>query len=1579
VIGPGDEVARAESVAERLRTLLARVGSAGEAAQLAVFARLLLARAEPYVERLGADAAAAMVASAFRFYAGPGPDVRVRATTPDYPSEGWEAPVSVLETAMPDRPFVVDTIRERLARLGVAPEAFLHPIFAARRDETGRLVFLAPPEGLDARESCTHVALPHTTDAALLARIADDVRAGLADVRLVTDDFELMLARCRALATELDVLARQRTLGRTGEAAVAAELIRWLADGAFIFLGYREYVVVSGDGGVPRVQVRPGSGLGLLRREARSAFATPQPVDALSPWARTRLGGASLVTVGRSLAESPVHRRARMDDVAVVALDASGRVTGLRRFLGLFTSKAHAEEAAELPFLRPLLQRVLAAEQVVPGSHDYKTIVALFNALPKAHLLASSAPELCAEMRALLEAQRGADPVVSVHAVPEAERTAVAVVLPRARFSSAARQRLRDVLQVWLGGVLLDDHLALGEGDRALLHFTFARAAALPDEGALGEAVAAILRTWPERLRDELLERHGVEEGEGLAARFATAFPEDYAATTPVERAAEDVVQLARVAREAAPRIVVRTEPRGTATALRLYLPDAPLVLSECLPLFEHLGLRTLGEDQVVVRPPAGGTFALQTFTVQDRQGRPLPEAAGPPLAEAILALRAGRAESDVLNRLVLDAGLDWRAVHVLRAYAAYGVQAGLAARPVVLGALAEHPGPARLLFAVFDARFRPPGNAVAAAAHRQEFLQSLDGVASLRDDLVLRGLLATIEATVRTTFFTRPPDVDHVAMKLRSADVPHLPPPRPLYEVWVHAPTTEGIHLRAGRVARGGIRASDRPDDFRTEVLGLMKTQTVKNAVIVPTGAKGGFVVKRGAVLDAYRTFVRGLLDLTDNRVGPRTVHPPGVVVYDDEDPYLVVAADKGTATFSDVANALAVERAFWLGDAFASGGSHGYDHKALGITARGVWECGRTHFRVRGVDADTAPLTVAGIGDMSGDVFGNGLLRSPHLRLLAAFDHLHVFIDPDPDPARSFAERERLFAARAGWDAYDPAVLSPGGMVVPRAAKRVALSAEARHLLGLGEDEVSGEALVRAVLGLHVDLLYNGGIGTYVAATGETDVEVHDAANDAVRVKADAVQARVVAEGGNLGFTQRARIEYALAGGRIDTDAVDNSAGVDLSDHEVNLKICLQAAVDAGRLGGEARNALLAGVTDDVVGRVLGHNRAQSRMLGLDQLRSRTRLEDFRELQAELERAAGLDRALERLPDRETLRARRGQFLGLTRPELAVLMAWAKLHLQHALRAAALLDEPIVVPWLVGYFPALVAERFPEAIVGHPLRREIVATELANLIVDELGAGFVVRLERDTGVPAAEVVRAFTVAWAIVGGPELRAAIAAGAHPADVDAACAFALERTCGRVTKWIVANGDPARPAAALAAELAQAVDRVRGRLPEWVAGAEAEAYQRSLAALEMAGLPTALARALANGDWLPGVLDVLAVAAEAGVEPERAAACYFGLAQHVDFAWVAAHLDRAATEDRWQRRAVEGLTEDLLRARRGLARAMLAGGGAPPARQLTAVQDLLRDLGAAPRVGVAALAVVVREIRRLEAAWSGRWP
>jgi glutamate dehydrogenase len=1564
--GPGD-ILRAP---ERLAALLARKVDAREAQQLGTFATQLLARAQGYLGAVADEEIAHLVLSAFRFFQAPGPLPRVRLFTPSYVDEGWDAPWTVVETCLGDRPFVVDTIHEELRAQGVEVRALLHPILAVARDPTGRVERTDLPTHGATRESFLHVAVPRIADPARLEAIGAAIRARLEDLVLVTEDFGLQLARAQAMAAEFEQLGRSRDPRLAADATAIGDFLRWLVDGGFVFLGYREYAFV-GDGAARAIELRSGTGLGLLRREERSHFRAARPFAELPPAARQRVGATRLLTITKTRALAPVHRRIPMDDLGFAALDAAGNVVGERRFIGLLTSKAHAEEAAEIPLLRRMLRQIIAAEGVIAGSHDWRELVRLFNTFPKSALFAATADEIRGDIQTILAAERTNDVVTSIREGGQGDRLVVLVVMPPNRLSGEARDRVAALVAKRLGVERLEDQIYAGAADdpmsRARLHLAFTRGSAPLDAASVAElsrAIDAVLESWPARLRDALVEQHGVEAGHRLAARWAEAFPAEYTAATPVERALADVALANAAATRGAAEIAVDPTPVDGATVLRVYLAGEPLVLTDFLPLLDHAGVRTLVEDRVRVDPAVGPPVFLHRFLLQDRAGKALDVArTGARFVELLHAVRAGRVPSDGLDRLVLEADLDWRAVECLRAYAGYAVQAGLGPHAELWGALAGNPEPARRLFACFAARLAGVGDEAAAA---ERVVASLDGVESLREDRALRGLLVLVQATVRTTYFARDAASDRLVLKLRCADVPFLTDPRPRYETYVRAPAVEGLHLRAGLVARGGLRLSDRPEDYRTEVLGLMRTQTMKNAIIVPTGAKGAFVPRgRATPVEAYREFVRGLLDVTDDVVGGTVVHPTGLRVLDEEDPYLVVAADKGTATFSDEANAIAVERGFWLGDAFASGGSHGYDHKVLGITARGAWECVRTHFRERDVDADTAPLRTAGIGDMGGDVFGNGLLRSPHLRLLAAFNHQHVFLDPDPDPAASFAERQRLFQAGRGWGAYDPTALSPGAVVALRAAKKVPLTPETRTLLGVSDDAMSGEALVRAVLGLDVDLLWNGGIGTYVRAPDEPDTAAGDPANDAVRITSAALRARVVAEGGNLGVTQRARVAYALAGGRINVDAVDNSAGVDLSDHEVNLKICLAPLVAADRLTPDARNALLAAVVDDVAQRVLGHNASQSRLLTLDQRRSQTRLDDFRAHLAELEQGLGVPRAQLGLPEWEALQARQATYPGLTRPELAVLAAWTKIELGAALRASTLPDDPAFESLLLDYFPARVRAEFPDAVRSHRLRREIVAVELANTLVDELGATFVHRVRRATNADVVDVCRAWAVAWRLVDGASLARAGRAARLQLTDDVAAALHLEDGLAATTQWLLARGADVRPIDERVAALAPVVARLRGRVAEWLVGAEAEAHHRRRAAFEMMGIAPRSADGLAGLELLPSLLDVVALAADSGLDLEAVARRYFALGGELDFAWLEGQLAPTPDTDPWTRRALEGVGDDLRRARRRLAEADEAASG----DRLAALRRVIDEARALGRPPLAALIVVGRAFRR----------
>jgi glutamate dehydrogenase len=1111
-----------------------------------------------------------------------------------------------------------------------------------------------------------------------------------------------------------------------------------------------------------------------------------------------------------------------------------------------------------------------------------------------------------------------------------------------------------------------------------------------------------VLRHWDDQLQQQLGASHAPGEAARLAARYTVVFPPAYKAATSVADAVADIRALETLASSGQAQIeLVRDATQGDRprTALKLYLPNERLILSGFVPVLENLGLLVISEDSTVLALSSTSQVHLQTFVVQDVLGQFDVARAAPLLVPALHALRANHCDNDRLNRLILHAGLDWRAVMLLRTYVEHARQTGVAAsRTIILDALTTHPSSARRLFRFFAAKFDPalgPASAAerlkgTAAEAEAAFYTSLDQVDGIVHDRIFRALGAAVAATVRTSFY-RPsvdgPEGGALAIKLDCRRLPQLPKPRPLFETYVHATSMEGVHLRSGRVARGGIRLSDRADDFRTEILGLMKTQVVKNAVIVPTGAKGGFVLKgRGdafptpaaRIEQAYRTFIGALLSLTDNLEDGHVVPPPGQVCYDDPDPYLVVAADKGTAALSDTANAVAARYRYWLGDAFASGGSNGYDHKRIGITARGAWECARHHFREMGRDLNSEPITVIGIGDMSGDVFGNGLLHSRNLRLLAAFNHSHVFLDPDPDPETSYAERERLFRLLgSNWSDYHPACISPGGGVFSRRAKSIPLSAALQAMLGIEEPAVSADALVQAILRMEADLLWNGGIGTYVKASHESHADVGDPSNDTVRVNANELRVKVVAEGGNLGFTQAGRVELALNGGRINTDAVDNSGGVDLSDHEVNLKIALQPLVLRHALAVSQRNTLLEELTQDVSERVLNHNRRQALALSLDQLRSQTQMIAFRELTAILEGSVGLDRQLERLPTREELRARRGTFLGLTRPELAVLLAYTKIDLQHRLLASSLPDDPVVARCLELYFPAVITDRFGDGVREHPLRREIIAVELANRLIDSMGMTFLSHIAAVTGRDLIAIVSAWVAAVLISDADDLIREMEADQQTlgAPALAAAYLALEGALEQTTKWLLQT----QPSDGSIATLVDRFELPARHLLALLAGR----HRDTIDELNGAGLPAPFAERVGRLAAMPDALEIAFIAAAEDETLDTVATAYLETEALIDFPWLRQTFRAMAeSDDRWERRAVAGQLEGLINARRQVTRQLIAcvqdsaagrcGEAYRRARgpQLDALQRLINDVRSAPRPSLAAMLVVMRELGRL---------
>jgi glutamate dehydrogenase len=1559
-----------------------------EAEPLKLFAQRLFAReSRERLESVTPERRLALARSAFEFFALRTDPIAVRVT-PDSDGEG----ITIVETVTPDCPFIVDSLLEYFHHLGAPMRSMMHPVLKVARDASGRAVSIERASGAERGESMVHAELELEASVELADRIAREVRMVLTEVHQATADFDRMTARALQICEET---AAEREL------VEVRDFLRWLVQGGFVFLGYRRYRV-SGIGRGATFAVVEGSELGIMRDHDDSRFRTAGSLDEISPPRRNLFFEGPPLVIGKARAESLVHRRAPMDSASIRRTSAAGRVDGFDHFVGLFTSKAYAEEAQHIPVLRAKLREVLEAEGAQPGSHDWKEIVTAFNTFPKDELFRAPIEELREQLRVVLDLKSEA--AVRLKILPDVHRDSVIalVVMPREAFSAEVRVKIQNALARGMDGRLVYYYLALGEGYTARLHFCFTAEPPRPQKIKELEAeVARLAHRWEDRLSERLVEKFGAARGRALATRWSGAFEPEYKAATAATRAVADiecVEQLIRGGRAFAVEAV--REGKAEASELRIIgVGDAPPMLSELMPTLQNFAVRVLSEDFHVLKPEREGRAAavagyVQAFSVQGPDREPLSKSPGAGvLAQAISAVREGLADDDPLNALVLSAGLNWREVALLRAYLAAGFQMRLApARPALRRVLLAHPELAHALLAIFNARMDPECDAAPEeiAGLRAAYLEKLSAVDNIADDRVARTLLSMIEATVRTNYFCEmlAPD-PYLALKFESAKIANLTDTPPLFEIHVNSPRMEGCHLRAGRVARGGIRFSDRPDDFRTEILDLMKTQTVKNAIIVPIGSKGGFVVKRPAPsgpsgVEAYQTLMRAMLDLTDNLTADGVVHPPRVKVLDTDGPYLVVAADKGTAAFSDIANAIALERGFWLGDAFASGGEHGFDHKAMGITARGAWESARRHLREMGRDLDRgAPVTTVGIGDMSGDVFGNGMLLSRNLKLVAAFDHRHVFIDPDPDPAASFAERKRLFEKpRSSWDDYDRRLISAGGGVYRRGEKRIELSAQAREALGCEAAALDGESLVAAVLRAPVDLLYNGGIGTYVRAGTESDEQVGDHSNDACRIAAAELRARVVVEGGNLGFTQQARIEYALGGGRINTDAIDNSAGVDTSDHEVNLKILLEPEVASGVLKFAERNRVLVSARDEVAQSVLRDNHDQVLSLSLEQIRSRGNLGAFRDHLQAIEERGLLRRQEEALPSREALSERHARYAGLTRPELALVTAYTKIDLVKRLEDSPIVDDAYLVGrFLVPYFPASMTERFSAAIPGHRLRRELIATRLVNEAVDRMGSTFVFSIVRDHGVEADSAVRAWLIASDVIALPERAERIRRGEPEisADAELQSFLALERAGRSATAWALRNFEPAIAIGAAADRFRSGFAALSGRFQEHLAAGERERFELSYRDLRAAVADGEMADELARLGFADHLLDVLSLSGARGIEIERVTAAYFGLAAQFDFARLETALGGANVEDRWERRAAQELGDELREARIALCCAALADGGAAAAMERIAranprlhadVERLFAELAAMPVAPLSAVQVAVRALTRL---------
>ncbi len=1516
-------------------------------------------------------------------------EVLVRVAPASEP-DGTSAPAILASTCMTDQPFIVDTVRLAFQRLGLDVLHQLNAIVPVARTKAGRLVEIGgTAEAGQTLESITVFELGPIAQEERREKLRSELTDCLIQARAVVLDFQRMVHEVRDVIQQYEQLDSLRPHDRdTIREALA--FLRWLAEDNFVFMGATR-VGRSGD---QEVESRLGT-----TRFKRDPFAQSYPeVRAfLKP-----AGGERYVSIHKTVEDAVLHRPGKIDEVLVRRFDAAGQPAGCLALHGLFTYRAIHARGGSVPILRRKLDELVAAEEVVRGSYNYKSLVNSFEALPAEYLFTAGIEDIARLVRGAIAAERSRRLEVQLSLNPDMRQAYLFVVLPNENFNDALRIRIQRFLEERLQANYCDHRVFISNYGVAVLHFYVTSSAAFPalDHAALESTLAEMASSWQDRFREALGHSLARDVALALYRTYQSAFSPRYQVSTPPEQAVRDCLLLEKVRRHKGLEFELYTDAedkqQGTVK-LRIY-ESRNLYLTDVLPILDDFGLQVINSFVNHVELPGGDVLYMDTFRFANQDGRALDlQTQRGDFLGALAAVFDGVVPSDRLNRVLLPARLCWKQVDLLRSYQGYSKQLGSMFTPgIIWSTLVRYAPIARNLAEWFEARFGPqthgaipsrpdPAREPRCQELRERVYEQIDGVESFNDDRILRTFANLIDATLRTNYFRTDLVEHYISHKLDCAKVAAMPEPRPWREIYVHSAKVEGVHLRGGRIARGGLRWSDRPDDYRTEILGLMTTQMVKNVVIVPVGAKGGFVLKRPPVDVAqrrahademYQIFVRGLLDITDNIAGGQTVPPPEVVCYDDFDPYLVVAADKGTAHLSDTANAISAERQFWLGDAFASGGSNGYDHKAMGITARGAWVCIRHLFRELGIDWGK-PFSVVGIGDLGGDVFGNGMIEHDTIKLVAAFNHQHIFLDPDPDPVAAPAERRRLFQAKyGGWDAYDASTISKGGGVFERASKSIPLSPQVRKLLSTDRPSMSSAELIHALLQLPADLLYNGGIGTYVKATAQDDLAARDPANDALRIDASQLRARVVGEGGNLGLTQAARVEYARAGGRLNTDFIDNAGGVNTSDHEVNLKVLFQPLVSSGQLTPAARNKLLREMQEQVAQDVLAANASQALMLSLDERRSREDLEPFERLMEDVCRRFGVKRGDIGLPGSKEVEQRIRDREGLTRPELAILGSYVKMMIYDDLVGDASIDPAALRTYLHAYFLARLRSRFAASIDQHRLAREIAITLLTNRIIDHTGATFFSDLAAEAAVTPRQCVEAYTLlaqaadAW---GMKEQILALATQAPAAvqyeallTVESAlrqgALHLLERwTPQRVRETLREPSSYARKLKALGATFADSLDEV-----------SAQAAREQAAAFERSAVPSSLALRLAAVRFLPYGLTAIDLADAMDRPARRVAQDYFALGRACGILGTVERLDRRKASQAYEAMAQRSLRRELLDLLGDLV-LKLANADGQGAEKLAALgrgAQAFQDLERIPEgeLGPASLVVGIKRIR-----------
>jgi glutamate dehydrogenase len=1530
---------------------------------------------------------------------------KIRIFNPEKSKDGWHSTHTVIQISHDDIPFLVDSTRNILNEYGYQLHFIIHfGGFKVKRDKEYRIKEIMPSghAGKDiSSEAPIYIEIDRLPDEKAASELQAHIDRVLSDVRLAVADWRPMVARMEESLNELENNPPHLDLATLAE---SRDFLRWLINNNFTFLGARDYKLI-GDGTNRALQVVPGTGLGVLRDDGYTP-STSKSYAKLPPQARKMALSKDILIIAKTNVTSTIHRQEYPDYVGVKRFDEKGELIGERRFIGLYTSTAYHSSPRQIPFLRHKVDKVLEDLGFPPDSHDGKEAVHILETLPRDDLFQATQEELLELTMAIIQLKERKRVRLLVRRDAYYRYFSCLVYVPREIFNTELALAMQDILIEAFKGLECNFTTYFSDSILARIHFLIRVNPKVPvnyNVFEIEKKLIAVARSWVDELKDQLLNHYDEAKGLNYYYQYYKSFPASYIETYSPKAALQDIEKIESLSIDNPLDMLFSKSENSDTLSLKLFNTKYTIVLSDVLPILENMGLRIIGERMHELKLKSGKHVWINDFDVRYAITKDVRiEEIKDTFQDAFTKIWFKHAENDGFNRLVLEANLTWQQVAMLRAYTKYLRQTGFTfSQTYIEQALINNADITKALVTLFDLRFDPlRKNDEAKENILPSIEQALDSVSSLDEDRIIRRLLEVIQATIRTNYFQRFPDGSikpYISFKFNPSLISDLPLPRPKYEIFVYSPRVEGVHLRAGKVARGGLRWSDRREDFRTEVLGLMKAQQVKNTVIVPEGAKGGFVLKEASPemgrdaylqegIDCYSTFISGLLDITDNIKDGEVSPPKQVVRYDDDDPYLVVAADKGTATFSDTANDIAERYGFWLDDAFASGGSAGYDHKKMGITSRGVWVSVKRHFRELEIDPEKDDFSVIGIGDMGGDVFGNGMLLSRHIKLLGAFNHQHIFLDPSPDPEVSYQERERLFnLPRSSWTDYDSSLISKGGGVFNRQAKSIKLSPEIKHVLNTKKESMVPNELIRAMLKAPVDLIWNGGIGTFVKSTQETHADVGDRTNDGIRIDATELNARVIAEGGNLGVTQLARIEYSLQGGIINTDFIDNSGGVDCSDHEVNIKILLNLMIAEGKMTSSERNQLLEKMTEEVASLVLLDNYNQTQMLSLEASVAHQTIDLLRQYMNDLEKAGRLDRKLEYLPDDKTLLERKANNKPLTRPEIAILLSYCKMYLKQEILATEVPEDPYFEKYLLRAFPKPLREKYSVELNEHSLRREIIVTQFCNSITDRMGINFVERLQRETGATIGFIVRAYAICESIYHMEELWDQIMALDYKVSQTIQYRMMLQiyYLIRRATRWFLRNRKPSINIQETIDDFEPSISELNKHLPQYLDSNDKETFDTSVSYLVDQGVPSQLAKSIAGCNTLFTSLDIVESARKYQLNLSDVAKTYYLLGNRLELNWLRELMTSYAIETQWDELARAGFRDDLDRVQRKLcARVLTLKSKELKSKSIedridfwinryqflvVRWQKLLADIKSSDTVGFIAYSVVLREL------------